>query len=113
MPSFDEKFASAQVKALISNVAHEPVNSGGMGAINHDIGAIKDDVVGLAHNIEGLGRHQAHQVSDYMQEQMSALQNSGQGLMNSFETQFKASPIKTTGFAFAAGILASYLLLRR
>ncbi|MEZ0223293.1 MAG: hypothetical protein ACAH83_01975 [Alphaproteobacteria bacterium] len=78
-----------------------------------EIEVIKENVVGLAHNLKDVSNDKAHMAVEYMHEKAENLKVSGTDTLAKIEKSIKANPAQSVGIAFAAGIVASYLLGRR
>jgi ElaB/YqjD/DUF883 family membrane-anchored ribosome-binding protein len=78
-----------------------------------EIDAIKENVLGLAHNIKDVSNDKAHLAVEYMQNSAENLKVSGTDTIARIEKRIKANPGQSIGIAFAAGIVASYFFGRR
>ncbi len=78
-----------------------------------EIQEIKKNVLGLAHNIKETSAEKAHEASGYMQDRMDDAMDSGADTLEKLERRIKAKPGQSIAIAFAAGILANFLLGRR
>jgi ElaB/YqjD/DUF883 family membrane-anchored ribosome-binding protein len=74
---------------------------------------IKENVVGLVQHAKDVGTDKAHQVADYVQGRADNLRLSGREALARAEDRIRSKPGQSVGIAFAAGILASFLLSRR
>ena len=74
---------------------------------------IQENVVGLVQHAKDVGNDKAHQVADYVQERAENLRLSGTDALARVEDRIRSKPGQSVGIAFAAGILASFLLGRR
>jgi ElaB/YqjD/DUF883 family membrane-anchored ribosome-binding protein len=78
-----------------------------------EIDVIKENVVGLAHNLKDVSNDKAHMAVEYMHGKADDLKASGTDALAKIEKSIKANPAQSVGIAFAAGIIASYLFRRR
>lgn len=78
-----------------------------------EIDAIKENVIGLAHNLKDVSNDKAQLAVEYMQESAENLKVSGMDSMAKIEKHIKSNPGQSVGIAFVAGIVASYFLGRR
>jgi ElaB/YqjD/DUF883 family membrane-anchored ribosome-binding protein len=78
-----------------------------------EIDVIKENVVGLAHNLKDVSNDKAHMAVEYMHERAESMKVSGTDAIAKIEKSIKANPGQSVGIAFAAGIIASYLFGRR
>ena len=77
------------------------------------VDALQENVVGLVQHAKDVGNNKAQQVADYVQEQADNLRLSSTNALARVEDRIRAKPGQSVGIAFAAGILASFLLGRR
>lgn len=78
-----------------------------------DIAALKKDATELGKHLHEEGKRQVMEAKDYVVDRLSQLQDVGRHQMEVIEDRVKHKPGQTLAFAFAAGILASYLFGRR
>ena len=78
-----------------------------------EIEAIKENIVGLAHNLKEVSNDKANMTVEYIHEKAEDLKTMGTGTIAKIEKSIRANPAQSVGIAFAAGIVASYLLGRR
>lgn len=78
-----------------------------------EVEAIKENIVGLAHNLKDASNDKAHMTVDYIHEKAEDLKIFGTGTIAKIEKSIRANPAQSIGIAFAAGIIASYLIGRR
>ena len=85
--------------------------------IKRDVSEVVDDleenVVGLVQHAKDIGSDKVHQVADYVQERADNIRLSGADALARVEDRIRSKPGQSVGIAFAAGILASFLLGRR
>ena len=77
------------------------------------VDTIQENVVGLVQHAKDVGHDKAHQVADYVHAQADNIRLSGADALTRVEDRIRAKPGQSVGLAFAAGILASFLLSRR
>jgi ElaB/YqjD/DUF883 family membrane-anchored ribosome-binding protein len=75
--------------------------------------AIRENVVGLAHNLKDAGNDTAHMALEFVQESAQGLKTSGTDTLARIEKRIHAKPGQSVAIAFAAGIVASFLFGRR
>lgn len=100
----DEKDAArklAQLEARLKRDASDAVD------------VIQENVVGLVQHAKDVGNEKAHQVADYVHERADNLRLSGTDALARVEDRIRSKPGQSVGIAFAAGILASFILGRR
>lgn len=66
----------------------------------------------LSQYVRNVGAETVQQVSDYVNSQTESMKRSGMATLERVENRVKERPGQSVGIAFAAGILASYLLRR-
>jgi len=74
---------------------------------------LKENVVGLARSLKETSVDKAHVAADYVNNRVEDLKYSGADALKKIETRIKEKPSQSVAIAFAAGILASFLLGRR
>jgi ElaB/YqjD/DUF883 family membrane-anchored ribosome-binding protein len=92
--------------------AKAPLNKAGQ-EIFSNVQDIKEDVAGLARSLRDTSAEKARAATDYVQDRVNDLKETGAEVIDKTERRIKASPGKSVAIAFAAGLLASYLLGRR
>jgi ElaB/YqjD/DUF883 family membrane-anchored ribosome-binding protein len=78
-----------------------------------EIQDIKENVVEIARTIRDASNDRAHDAADYVRDRVDGLKASGRDALEKVETRIKARPGQSVAFAFAAGLIASFLLGRR
>jgi ElaB/YqjD/DUF883 family membrane-anchored ribosome-binding protein len=81
--------------------------------IRKDIDSLKSNVVGLARHLRDIGADKAQVVASSVRDQADVLKATGAEALDKAEDKVRAAPAQSVAIAFAAGILASYLLGRR
>lgn len=81
--------------------------------MSQDLKNIKENVVDLAHNIKSASSDRAHEVSDYVRNRMDDLKVTSNETLAKLEMRVKEKPGQSVLIAFAAGLLANFLLGRR
>ena len=74
---------------------------------------IKENVVGIVQHAKDVGNDKAHQATNYVHERADNLRLAGRDALSRVEDRIRSKPGQSVGIAFAAGILASFLLGRR
>lgn len=77
------------------------------------IETLRENVVGLAHDLKAAGNDKAHKALDYMNDGADSLRASGSDALAKIERRVRAKPGQSLGIAFAVGIIASLFLTRR
>ena len=78
-----------------------------------NIQGIKENVVGLAHDIRDASTDKAHDMADYVQDRMGDMKASGSHTAEKIEKRIKSKPGQSVAIAFVAGLLASFVFGRR
>jgi ElaB/YqjD/DUF883 family membrane-anchored ribosome-binding protein len=78
-----------------------------------EIQHIKDDVVSLARSVKNASNDSAQAATDYFYKRANELKASGKVTLDKMETHVKSKPSQSMAIAFAAGLVASFLLSRR
>jgi ElaB/YqjD/DUF883 family membrane-anchored ribosome-binding protein len=76
----------------------------------HDV---KENVVGLVRNVRDASSERTHAAGDYVRDRMVDLKASGTDALQKAERHIQSKPGQSVAIAFAAGLLARFLLGRR
>lgn len=74
---------------------------------------IKENVVDLACNVYDSSANKTHAAAKYLRHRMDDLKASGSDTLTKVEGRIKANPGQSIAIAFAAGLLAKFLLGRK
>ena len=81
--------------------------------IREDFDSLKGNVVGIARNLRDVSAESARAASDYAAARVDDLREASADTMKKMEGRIKSRPGQSVALAFAAGVVASYLLGRR
>ncbi len=92
---------------------HEHQHQHEMAEIREDLDALRHNVVSLTRHVKAEGSAQAEDFKVAALERFAAMRDTGKEQLKSAEQRVKARPVQSVAVAFAAGVVASYLLGRR
>jgi ElaB/YqjD/DUF883 family membrane-anchored ribosome-binding protein len=78
-----------------------------------DINDIKENVVGLARNLKDVSATKANDAADYVRDRVDTLKETGLDRLEKVEARIQAKPGQSIAIAFAAGLIANFLLGRK
>jgi ElaB/YqjD/DUF883 family membrane-anchored ribosome-binding protein len=81
--------------------------------VKGDLDSLKTNVVGLARNLKDVGTDKVQVAAGYLRERVEDLKETSTDTMRMVEERIQSKPTQSIVIAFAAGVLASYILGRR
>ena len=81
--------------------------------IRSDLDSLKDNVVELTKHLKKDQNHQVEEIKAMLADKWHKVQDTSREQIDHLETRVKEKPAQSIGIAFAAGLVASYLLTRR
>lgn len=74
---------------------------------------IKENVVGIAHNVRSLSNNKVNVATDYILDGMKNLRLSGTDALEKAEHRIRSKPVQSMAIAFSVGLLARYFIGRK
>ncbi len=82
-------------------------------AIKSDIASLRDNIAGLTSHLKNDGKAQVRSAKETLSEKMTDYKRTGRDQINDIEERVREKPGQSVAIAFAAGLVASYLMRGR
>ncbi len=98
---------------VVENITNSKKPSDDMDDIRKDIESLKGNISDLTRHVKQEGNEKLSDVKDKINDTISSYSKTGREQMKQMERQVKDKPAQSMAIAFAAGIVASFILGRR